>query len=677
MQNEAWRVDSILSLPGTVTYRSFVTGDKLGVGLMRAVFCAILVLLGLAVANPVHANALSDSWQCAKKAGLSSVSIGKDLYKKGEALAEKAGPLSVCLAKTGPEGQALMVTSSALTALRLAKPALLPMNKCEPTIRGLATKPFATGLAALLPSGGARTKLISAVNSEVASDEIWNQIDQLPPPFSSVSNQISCGCLISDGALTLTDISEITNAISETSQSCGAMLDSIGLGFINDIGSYAGKLTKSLAYGVSGQWDQLVSGQGEPAPPGAVFQSYFGDHMDFFATVIAINTLKDTPANWVNEQEYHDVKSCQYVGPSYCLKNVNQLTQMCIDYYDEHRMSKSNATKACNSYRNTAVAAANAKAQTYVALSKIPSLMDVAMLPWVKSEWLWRLPKTYQPGTYNYESGSVGDWTKSDPTGFALRNMWGDVLGNAGVKTNKNGSNYLKWDFEPTGIYATARVLMPELGNDPEKAAALSYASAVSPLQDKTRKIWNDSRKGVGLFQLRSWYPKPTWGFRYGCPGNLENACASAIEAKFDKLCFTPFSELYVTGPSINDTQVFVFVKRYDKAKAACQAATTPVLASAAKLDLGEATATNGLCPTIGTRDEQAACNAGMQTAYRDCAGAALKKGKEDVTQCMQGKSLGKSILEQIQKGMQTPGKAKPPVRQPSPPPAETPSRKP
>lgn len=75
----------------------------------RGIRIAASIMLCLALMVPgiraAHANSLSDGWQCAKKAGLTSAVIGKDLYRNGEALAVKSGPIAAFLFKTGPEAQ--------------------------------------------------------------------------------------------------------------------------------------------------------------------------------------------------------------------------------------------------------------------------------------------------------------------------------------------------------------------------------------------------------------------------------------------------------------------------------------------------------------------------------------------------------------------------------------------
>jgi hypothetical protein len=56
---------------------------------------------------------------------------------------------------------------------------------------------------------------------------------------------------------------------------------------------------------------------------------------------------------------------------------------------------------------------------------------------------------------------------------------------------------------------------------------------------------------------------------------------------------------------------------------------------------------------------------------YYECAALALKKGKDDASQCMQGRMAGRNILDQIKKGVKLPGQNQPaPVDTP-------PSRKP
>lgn len=573
---------------------------------------------------------------------MSSVSIGADLYKKGEALAKDLGPLSVCLAKSGPEGQALVATSSAITALRLAKPSLLPKGQCEPRIKGIVTKPFAMGLASILPDSGAKTSLLNAAKSETANALVWNQIGQLPPPFSSVPNQIECGCLISDGALTLADVSAITNAIAKTSETCAKMLDSLGLGFINDIGSYAGKLGKSLAYGASGQWDEWVLGQSNPLAPGAVFEAYFGSHLNVLAAAMA-----EKPNAWQGTKFNNTGgPGCSYNtnagtwGPG-CYVTLDELAGLCAAYYDDHKMSIGNGEKACSSYKETVVAGATPLAKHYAAEIALPGLYLIYLNTWIDDEWAWRLPKragfAQADGTF-----SVVSWSS-----LQAQNEFAAITGSASKVPSKL---YAGQSYEAFGVLATARALLNGVQFNPNLAVALAFAGAHEPARDKAREIWAKERTGYTLVQLQEWLPQPKMGYRYGCAPGLAKECAAAMEVRFDKSCFKPLSELYLTGPSIKGQTGLAFVARLNDEKKKCMAVLSPVLPASQKIAAGLDAHIKSQCTADRYGEINAACVAEKSAAYKDCALTAMKAGKDDVGQCLSARSIGADILKQLSK---------------------------
>jgi hypothetical protein len=625
---------------------------------MTRTMLRIMMALGVLALfpNAARANALSDSWQCAKNAGMTAGSVGSDLYKKGEALAKDAGPLAICLAKSGPEGQALAVTSSALTALRLAKPSLLPKGQCEPRIKGVAAKPFGQGIAAVMPSGNAKTNLLSALNSPNGQQLMWGQLSAAPPPFSMVPNQIECGCLISDGALTLSDISEITNAVAKTSASCGAMLDSLGLGFINDIGSYAGKLAKSLANGASGKLDEWVGGQTDPDPPGVTFERYFGKRLKSIAANMATN-----PTNWQSkgyfdnggDQCSYNMNSGQWSGN--CNPTLDQLAAQCANYYDNHKMSLSNGKKACNSYKDTVIAAATPLGKRYAGEIALPGLYLSSMKTWIDDEWLWRLPMR---GGFINDDGTIGPGGKW--TNFEAQTLFVGTLGQTyGVKANATPGE----DYKSTGVLTTARTILSGVQFDPNVAMALAFAGAEEPVRDKVRETWEKSRRSYTLVQLQEWYPKPAVGNIYGCSTGLAKECAAAMEARFDKSCFKPMSELYLTGPSIKGQTGLAFVARLNEEKKKCMAVLAPVLPAAQKLSAGLDAHVKSQCPVDRAGAMDATCASEKSKAYRDCATIALKAGKDNVGQCLSARKLGTDILEQLQKGLRSP-----PAPAPTPP---------
>jgi hypothetical protein len=596
---------------------------------MRIARATVLIWMALAIFFPMtaSANPFSDAWKCAKATGKASVAVGTDVYKKGEILAKKAGPLSLCLVENGPEEQALVVTSSALTALRLAKPSLLG-NECESRIKGLATKPFANALATLIPSSSLKDKLVAAATSDVANDEVWSLIEQFPPPVSSVPNQIHCGCLISDSGLSLTDMSEVTDAVAETSQKCGSMLDSAGLGFINKLGGYASKLAEDFASDVSGTYDEYVKGQDNPDPSAAVYQERYGDRLDETAHNIA-----NHPNSWQSDTYWICNSSLS------CEVTLADITAGCIDYYDNHKMSAKTATKVCTDYQNAMVSAASIKAKHIVpkaTFAALPKLIDAQMMGWLKNDWAWRMPKIYEPPPFGspQSEGVVTDFRlkyNGSVTAQYLAAGWRDVLGDA----DQLATEFNNYNSKPaTGIYANAKILILAMVNEPDKAVNLAYAGAMDPLRDKLRAIWQGNRKRYGFYQLHEWYPTPTWSYRYDCPRDLEKTCATLLEEKFDKTCYKPMSEFSITGPKPNLKIGGYYSTQYIKKSSACKAGLAPIIARAKKLSAAGPATIAGLCSERLDRDAKSECNQQLIDNYESCANDALKAGLDDASDC-------------------------------------------
>ena len=125
------------------------------------------------------------------------------------------------------------------------------------------------------------------------------------------------------------------------------------------------------------------------------------------------------------------------------------------------------------------LAAATPKSKQYAAIAALPSLYNLTINDWLKTEWLWRFPTTYSPGTYDFDNGNVSSWAKSDPQAGTLRNQWADVVGSP--FTNPT-SVVAGQKYEANGILAISRALVLEVGNDPQKATALAFASAIRPV---------------------------------------------------------------------------------------------------------------------------------------------------------------------------------------------------
>lgn len=590
---------------------------------------ALLITWQAATANP-----LSNAWSCAKSAGMTQVAVGKELYKKGETIAKMAGPLAACLAKTGPEAQALMATSSTLTALRLSQPSLLG-NQCEARIKAVATKPFAEGLAALMPASQAKSELIAAARSEQSTQIVWEQIGQLPRPFSMVPDQISCGCLVSDAGLSLSDISDVTNAVSNAGASCSKMLDSLGLGIVKDLGGYGLKVGKAVATGVSDKWDELVGGQSAPSSPDIVFADYFGQFLEGTAQNMVVD-----PSGWASVPVGYHKGSCSIYEPSKCQVTIGQLLSECIAYYDEHKMSKGHASQVCAEYRNALVAAATARAQHMKAAGELPTVLGQRITKWIVKDWLWRLPK------YNNASGSVHEW---DGPGSSLFYEWSDIWGSASYSKGKGApaKGEWAWDYKAAGLFATARSMLPELGQDPARSADLAYAGAQSALRDKAQGIWNEHRHEQAKYQLEQWYPKTPVGDRYDCPGGLLKECTEAMEADYDAHCFPAMSHHYVS-----DLAGMGLAPAYQKIANQCRASLDKIAPRATKLIDGEGAAKEvaiDKCSAIADRNARNECVSGYTTLYLGCAAQALRDGQDDASACFSRALVAHGISRKLQ----------------------------
>jgi hypothetical protein len=624
---------------------------------MRTVMAVAALAAMINLSAPfAGADPFSKAWSCAKAAGMTQVSIGKDLYKKGEALAANGPEYAYCLGKAGPEAQVLAITTSAITAVRLASPGMLPKGgKCPNTLKGVATKPFASGIGALLPSGGFKTKLIEAARSDVAADQVWAQIDQLPPPFGSIGTQIDCGCLLSDGALTLTDISEVTTAVAKASSKCGDMLDEVGLGFVNDAGKYALKLGKEGYGAVSGAVDEVIGGQSDPEPAAEVFRIWFGDHVQWHAEQMALY-----PTTWSTKP----MEVCSNPSwPAVCPIRISDAYSGCVSYYDNHKHSKSSGQKICGQFRDVAMAAAQKDA------AKLKSQMDALILVqqleplWRKNDWDWRFPAK---GASTSDPTKIVTYDPSAESHYGFRDIFGEMKVNQSPKV---------WLRNVTGVYVAARNLAPSLNNNPTQAVDLAYASVWPSLQNVVRVSWKNHASAISGYEAQKLFPTPAFGFTYGCPQSLEKACVSLVNDTHQKECLPQIVDVYVTSP----TQEEIYKKLIPR-NSVCRAKIDPVIARAGKLneDWPKVIQDDAAkCNALADQPMREVCHTKLNADYLDCAEIALKKGKDSAATCFGARQLGTEFLKGIQgpKGPQSqPGApAQPPPsnagRAPTPPP--------
>ena len=406
------------------------------------------------------------------------------------------------------------------------------------------------------------------------------------------------------------------------------MLDSAGLGFVNKIGGSVVKLGKDVASDLSGKYDEIIGQQSDPDPPGEVYQHHYG---------WLLNEAADNMAKHPNSWQSDKYAFC--TSAEGCYQTLSQITENCIDYYDNHKMSKSNATKVCTGFQNTLTTAAAFKAKRIAALTQLSLISEARVVAWAKNDWQWRQPKTYVPSGFASAAGYIYDLTKN-----GVRHSWGGVFGFGAEEKNKSNDDKGK---PSSGLFATSESLIAEVGYDAEKALNLAYAGALDPLRDELRAMWKKNRKGYGVYQLREWYSTPQDSYvyqgityykspsTYDCPKYLAKTCAAAIEAKFDKVCYPPLSELYITEPyvivkgKIGNT----FMSRYLQKASACKGKLSPIIAAAKKLAAAEPGIIAGLCTPV-LEKQKTDCTQQLSDLYEACAIDELKAGNDDAAEC-------------------------------------------
>ncbi len=239
---------------------------------------AALTLTLVAAAGFVYADVTGTfkaAWNCAKGTLAASGGEASDIYKKGEVLASLEVTGGKCAAEASVDETGFAAVSGSIVAIKIASPGSLPNGQCLSTLKKSLAKPFAGALASLVPIASAKQKLISMAQSDAGSDAVWSQLQIAPPPLSPLVGHADCACTLIDNGVTLTDMSVVAKTIRATSQSCSAMLDQSGLGFVNKWGTAAIGWAKGALATASKAW-QSAQGKTPPGPDEAVFYGFYG-----------------------------------------------------------------------------------------------------------------------------------------------------------------------------------------------------------------------------------------------------------------------------------------------------------------------------------------------------------------------------------------------------------------
>jgi hypothetical protein len=568
---------------------------------------------GAAEASPV--KTFGKAYQCAKDAGLSSVKVMVDVAEKGALIAEIGANASACTAAAGGTSVPYGVTLGAISAIKVASPETVPTGKCEPSVKGLVARPFGEGVSYIMPPGSVRTKLLAIVNSDTAKEQMWSAIETVPgvQPYTV---QVGCACTTIDNGIALTDIRAVSDAVSQVSSSCASMLDSLGLGFINDLDDAAEELAHETYSSMSGAYDEIIGGESDPAPYGVVYDTEFAGGRGFYTRRFALQ------------------------GPAAEASIPGELSNRissCAGYYDARKHSLSNGTKICTEMANRLVADVKTDGLRLYQESKMLEEIGASWNKLFETNWAWRLAPSRK------SSGKQSSFPVNDSAGRAavlslyttggLAHPEADALKAlaGGLDCSAAKRPVVKAECKASGIYAAAR---EGWAYAPDKDAAIKIAQVgISPrLSKRVADTWDAERSDIGRYYLWWWLGQNKAGSgQWGCPANepLLSACVADLKASFDKGCFETMRDAVAYAPS-SASIVFGPVAG---AMSSCQS----LLATRTKLagdlanynvDMSPAAATDLLCQPYADRTaERAACSNMVLASYNKCALDAVKAG--------------------------------------------------
>lgn len=584
-----------------------------------------------AFAAPASADVkgvFKEAWTCAKSVPHSAYTIAKDIKDKGEAVASMSASIGVCTAETGGQPQMLAFTTGVLTMIKASKPDMLPTNQCKSRIHTQMAKPFALGVAGILPNSGAKTKLLSLVEREETSDWIWDTLATAPTPFGTIPRQVDCACDLIDNGLTLADVSAVSNVIKNTSKACAGILDEAGLGFINKWGS-AGIAWGKGKYQKLDQGFQALQGKKTALPDEAIQRAYFGVYLKELAENQAAAMLNvfngdgtaegawatsDVDGGWAVESVGYCTHPMTFANV--CMIKIADMTNKCKFYYSTTINGGGNVAK-CDQWRQDAVAQVTKDANNLVTQANSMTVFRLKLYGHMEKEWLWRLPPCH-----NYHPNNVlpkntqNDGNSCDLTAA----MNGDIWKLGTYKDNKNEP----WNYTATGAYAQARDALVQANYNSDLAHKAVLAGLYAPTQATTLAAWNTpfARDNVRYRWLPKWMPSQPMLGPYGCKGGGKwgPECAAQTEKAFDMVCHGAIRDAFVK--SLN---VLGVAFKFGEARNNCQLAMRAVVGNATSLqDAGfteVAAKANAMCPSpTMDRMKSATCRQNLDDIWFSCA---------------------------------------------------------
>ena len=585
--------------------------------MIRKIVFLLVVTFHLAgtasVASAKVLSAMKQSYQCAKQSAISTVELTGEIGKKAALAAEVAANASACTAVQGGNPAYYIASTGAISAVKAVSPKSVPTGMCASSVKGVVARPFIEGVSYLVPPGSVKDTITSSLKSDLVKDQLWKAIDNVPAakPFTM---QVDCACTTIDNGIAMTDLKAIGESIGRASNTCAAALDSLGLGFVNDIDNKVAEGFQQAYSGLSGGYDELVNGESDPKAPELVYHDYFGK---FFDGAVRHGSSRQH-GKWLSVQ-----------NPQYA-SNMADAWE-CRKYYDQHKHSMSSATKICGEMENRFVSMVQAKAASNIEKATLLESISGDTDKYLSAMLAWRIPlppSSYSQGSFKSKLGSI--------------------------QCSDEDANFSRfWNCKTTGLYEAA-LQARAAGADKSSSLKVAFAASGENLGAQLVSYWDANRTPIRNHFYSKWYG-PAWEATYPCGlagqpfGDL---CVKQMDLYYDFDCHIPMTVAAAEGTS--------FV-RMEKAISACRTGLDSLRKDAATIATRAAITTfsadmKALCqPHGGSRTNGAACEAIVRDAATDCEKEAMTKlvggkWKETLSTCWTGKkgALGRNLGQMI-----------------------------
>lgn len=607
--------------------------------LLRTGVRAATWLLALTLAPVLaHANALSDAWNCAK----ANVEAQYLLLSKGTKAMQVLGSSPQCVAQALVPDVPLLGISGTMVAINAIDAQLLPANsQCQPKLKSTAVQPVGKILDAmagnLIPG-----PLLSAATTE-AQNQLWTFLTTTPP-FSEITSRAECGCTFLEAGISVETVKEVLSAIGKTGKACDQLL--------NNVPGYAAikSAVSAGAYELNNALEGVLTDQTQHKAPQDYYLYDFDGHprsgdFDSHAVQMLLNPSHD-PAT----QSGATLRFDRFVKSGGGAQNRNQLRDVCVQYFDEHTMSPSNANKVCNGFVAQFKADVTRRSARIKAINSLLQALPAQVSPLLAEA----QTRCTQVWTAQFSAGQVGDQIvqcRNRFTGYAggidLINPYSSITDSFGIPLSKQeiddtllkGTSvvYFGADYQPqamTGVYRMAYdVLMSRNLDDPAQAAhavtdALATARTAARMQLDTVIAEETERANVAFTKkqaeavqdtLKRFAADVTTTTLAKCPSLIVDQCQWQLFQAW-QMCDIKATPLVFTGdfPSAAEQ------KRIDAVRAKCAVGYTQLVNAindwtnnvVAEYGFASGICTNGASPAQAT-----ACSQDNLTSALTCWG--------------------------------------------------------